>query len=168
MLFDSQIFAYLQLKKIIMSFFVIKVGKQNNEIASLKDLKLVCWTYISKHQQCDQLIITEAGLLSKSSRSAGAIGVTKFITIILTVTLFLSRISQRGHSTNRLGRSKLRMKSDPILPFHFQAVCKNCGCMSPDFNRCERCKKPIGEDCKTVSDSSFNKVWYDTIFSSSM
>ena len=31
-------------------------------------------------------------------------------------------------------------------------VCKNCGCMGPDFNACIRCKKKIPEDAKVMDD----------------
>ena len=38
---------------------------------------------------------------------------------------------------------------------YFQALCKNCGFVSQDFNCCVRCKKSIGENCKTVVDPTF-------------
>ena len=31
-------------------------------------------------------------------------------------------------------------------------VCKNCGCIGPDFNACIRCKKKIPEDAKVIDD----------------
>ena len=31
-------------------------------------------------------------------------------------------------------------------------VCKNCGCIGPDFNKCARCKKKIPEDAKVIDD----------------
>jgi hypothetical protein len=33
-------------------------------------------------------------------------------------------------------------------------VCKNCGCVGPDFNACVRCKKKIAEGAKVVDDPS--------------
>ena len=31
-------------------------------------------------------------------------------------------------------------------------VCKNCGCIGPDFNACVRCKKKLPEDAKVIDD----------------
>ena len=31
-------------------------------------------------------------------------------------------------------------------------VCRNCGCMGPDFDACIRCRKKITEDAKVIDD----------------
>ena len=31
-------------------------------------------------------------------------------------------------------------------------VCRNCGCMGPDFDACIRCRRKITEDAKVIDD----------------
>ncbi len=62
------------------------------------------------------------------------------------------------------GPARLKKPGSTYEPYQpkrvpgYLAVCKNCGCIGSDFNKCESCKRPIPEDCKRVPDKNSKRV----------